>query len=54
MSGGGGSAWWRSRYIPRHVSIDGRRCSQRRSENITIEAPSSAAASTESSELATA
>ena len=40
--------------MSRHFSIDGRRLSQRRSENITMAAFNWAAASIESSELATA
>ena len=54
MSGGGGSSPWKSRYMSRHLSIDGNRLSHRRSENITIAAFSRAADSIESSELATA
>jgi hypothetical protein len=54
MSGAGGSAPLNSRYMLRHFSIAGNRPFHERSANITIAALSRAAASNESSEVATA
>jgi len=54
INGGGGSASWNSRYSERQRSMLGSRDFHDRSANMTIAAFRRAAASTESSELATA